>query len=123
MERHGAEFAFAAARPVQHRASIEISRIRRSHSKPGRQPCGEAWDVPLNVGAIAWTDETELATDIGNLKAALHGHCADAVLFVRSRDMYALADALKYEYKTIVDAGRSHLLSCLLGEFRRSTRE
>jgi len=143
--------------------------------------------LPLNVGPIAWTDVTELETDIANLKTALKDHkyeeafmpsvAVGQVFFMvptqhYSSDreyLYALADALKYEYKTIVDAGlvlqldspdfvmmrnrqywqrpwseyRKSLeirvealnhalsdvpedrirLSCLLGKFRRPTRE
>lgn len=79
--------------------------------------------LPLNVGAIAWKDKTELATDIETLKAALQGlqfeeafmpsAAIGQVFFMvptqyYSSDreyMYALADALKYEYKAIVDSG------------------
>jgi 5-methyltetrahydropteroyltriglutamate--homocysteine methyltransferase len=79
--------------------------------------------LPLNVGSIAWTDETELQTDIANLQAALQGLkyeeafmpsvAVGQVFFMvptqyYSSDheyMYALADALKHEYKAIADAG------------------
>jgi 5-methyltetrahydropteroyltriglutamate--homocysteine methyltransferase len=79
--------------------------------------------LPLNVGPIAWTDKTELDTDIANLKAALKGQryeeafmpsvAVGQVFFMvptrhYSSDrqyLYALADALKHEYKAIVDAG------------------
>ena len=79
--------------------------------------------LPFNVGPIAWTDKTELDTDIANLKAALKGQryeeafmpsvAVGQVFFMvptrhYSSDrqyLYALADALKHEYKAIVDAG------------------
>jgi len=79
--------------------------------------------LPLNVGPIAWTDKTELQTDIANLRTALQGLnyeeafmpsvAVGQVFFMvptqyYSSDreyMYALADALKYEYKAIADAG------------------
>jgi 5-methyltetrahydropteroyltriglutamate--homocysteine methyltransferase len=79
--------------------------------------------MPLNVGAIAWTDKTELATDIANLKAALQGLqfqeaflpsvAVGQVFFMVPTEhyssdrayLYALADALQYEYKAIVEAG------------------
>lgn len=79
--------------------------------------------LPLNVGPIAWTDKTELETDIANLKSALKDHryeeafmpsvAVGQVFFMvptqhYSSDreyLYALADALKHEYKAIIDAG------------------
>ena len=79
--------------------------------------------MPLNVGALDWKNKTDLETDIANLKAAMRGLTFEEaflpsvavgqVLFMvpttyYSSDreyLYALADALKYEYKAIVDAG------------------
>src|SRR5262249_49372748 len=79
--------------------------------------------LPLNIGPISWTDVTELETDIANLKTALKDHkyeeafmpsvAVGQVFFMvptqhyssNRQYLYALADALKYEYETIVDAG------------------
>ena len=79
--------------------------------------------LPLNVSPIAWRGDAELNADINNLSTALKGLnfeepfmpsvAVGQVLFAipsayYSSDreyLYAIADAMKSEYKAIIDAG------------------
>jgi 5-methyltetrahydropteroyltriglutamate--homocysteine methyltransferase len=79
--------------------------------------------LPLNVGPLGWKNKAEVDTDVANFKAALQGLrfeeaflpavAVGQVLFVvptkhypSDREYaYALAEVLKYEYKTIAGAG------------------
>ena len=85
---------------------------------------------PMCIGEVKSRGQGELETDIGNLKTAMAGHDATQGFmnaaspgvislflqndFYPSRDAYlaALADAMKDEYRTIVDSGLMLQLDC-----------
>ena len=85
---------------------------------------------PMCVGEVRSKGQGELQTDIANLKAAMDKHGAEAgfmnaaspgviALFLQNdhyptRDAYlaALSDAMREEYRTIVDAGLYLQLDC-----------